>query len=87
MARRSTPTLDMTKHLPLRSQPASFWIGVGLVAEAPFALAALVLSPEAKLRIVDFLVSGVPGVAAAIALLVGSFFLVAWLARRAGLGE
>ena len=57
------------------------------MTEAPFTLGALLLSQEAKLRLLAFFTSGALEAMAAIALLVGSFFLVAWLAHRAGLGE
>ena len=74
----------MTEHRPLLHQPGSFWIGVGLVAEAPFMLIALLLSQEEKLRVTEYFASGLIGGATAVALVIGSFFLTAWLAHRAG---
>ena len=49
-------------------------------------LGALFLPQEAKLSLVDYFTSGVVGGVAAVTLLVGSFFLVAWLAHRVGFG-
>jgi len=76
----------MAERHPLRHQPGSFWIGVGLLAEAPFMLGALFLPQEAKLRVMHYFTSGLVEVVAAVALLIGSFVLTACLAHRAGFG-
>ena len=47
-------------------------------------LIALLLSQEEKLRVTEYFASGLIGGATAVALVIGSFFLTAWLAHRAG---
>lgn len=77
----------MAKQLPLCAQPGPFWIGVGLVAEAPFVLTLLFLPDSAKLAILEFTTSWPLGVFTSISLLVACYFLTAWVAHRLGLGE
>lgn len=77
----------MRPRAPLFSQPASFWIGAGLVAEAP--LAALAYWPPADIRqrlvaaVIESAAWSVVAVLAVIAVYLGT----AWLGHRLGLGE
>lgn len=75
------------EHLPLCSQPASFWIGAGLVAELPFMLAALLLPEQYVRGVIDFAISSAAGLSCVLLAAVALFLLTAWLAHRLGFGE
>jgi hypothetical protein len=77
----------MKKNLPLRSQPGSFWLGAALVAEAPFTVAALLLSASTKESIISFFMSSRFGVLMLLATVTTILLLIAWLGHRAGLGK
>jgi hypothetical protein len=76
----------MRKKRRLRDEPASFWIGAGLVAEAPLMLSAGFLSgPVCKdSAALHFLCP--PPLWPLLCGLVVWFLLVAWVGNRLGLG-
>jgi hypothetical protein len=53
----------MSKYLPLKSQPGSFWLGATMVSEVSFAALARFLSGNRKETIIDFIMSGALGIA------------------------
>lgn len=73
--------------MALKDQPACFWIGAGLVAEAPLAL-ALWLLPESACDVFPVTLIGCPPPLAALAILGVAIYLpVAWAGYKLGLGQ
>ncbi len=70
----------------LRQQPAGFWLGVGLVAEAPMGLGLALLPADFRAQVAAAFASPA-GVAAALAGCLLLYFGTAWLAHRLGLGD
>jgi ABC-type transport system involved in multi-copper enzyme maturation permease subunit len=62
-------------------------MGAALVAEAPFTVAALLISASSKESIISFIMSGLFGVLALLVVVTASLLLTAWLGHRAGLGQ
>lgn len=76
----------MTDRLPLFSQPTSFWLGAFMVAETPVLLAASLIAPAARERVLESLFVSPVALGGALAGVVGLGLLVGWLGHRLGLG-
>jgi hypothetical protein len=77
----------MRSQAPLFSQPASFWIGTGLVAEAPFAALAYWLPAETRQQLFSAVLDSAAWAGVAVAAVIAVYLGTAWLAHRLGLGE
>ena len=77
----------MNKRLSLRDQPAGFWLGVGLVAEAPACVAVAVLPAEMREQVMSAIFTSPVWAVAAVATALLLYLGTAWLAVRLGLGN
>ena len=77
----------MRPRAPLSSQPASFWIGAGLVAEAPFTALAYWLPADTRQRLVATVLDSAAWSVAAVVAVIVVYLGTAWLGHRLGLGE
>ncbi|MGM9481646.1 hypothetical protein ACS5PN_10740 [Roseateles sp. NT4] len=70
----------------LRAQPAGFWLGVGLVAEAPAAVIATLLPATLREPMMAAVFTSPAWATAAIAACLLLYAGTAWAAIRLGLG-
>ena len=77
----------MRPRAPLSSQPASFWIGAGLVAEAPFAALAYWLPADTRQRLFAAVLDSAAWSAVVVVAVIAVYLGTAWLCHRLGLGE
>jgi hypothetical protein len=70
----------------LWKQPASFWVGSFLVAEAPAALLLSLLPEERRESLLGFAFFSAPGLAITISATVALGVAVGWVALKLGLG-
>ena len=71
----------------LLQQPGSFWLGAGLVAELPAAVAISLLPQDVRETILQSVLTSWAGAGAAVAAVALLFLAVAWTGHRIGLGH
>lgn len=73
--------------MALRDESANFWLGVGMVAEAPLALFSWLLPADTCNALFSQIVECPPSAWIIVLIALISYFSVAWAAYKLGFGE
>ena len=77
----------MKHRASLRGRSAGFWLGVGLVAEAPLVVAATLMPADIRAQVAAAAFGSTAGVALLVVTCVLIYFATAWAAVRLGIGH